>query len=210
MEKENPWNPNLGEINENARRIVESIGRESIAVYLFLREQCSKGSVLGNELFQFVYRSFYRLDNAGLSPAFKADYFVCFEENRKAKDVDIRAVVTRLYEFPNLRGLHSLQFSFTTKLANTIDDRFPIYDRQVATVFGFKPLSPSELFDDRLADLLTFYDFLKKTYAEIISENRLGPAIQAFGEIYPDLDPLLPPIKRLDFIFWSAGKQHDD
>ena len=50
------------------------VGRESVDVYLFLCDEFARGPVTQNYLFQFVYCSFYRLDNAGLTPEFKFSY----------------------------------------------------------------------------------------------------------------------------------------
>jgi hypothetical protein len=36
-------------------------------------------------VFQFTFRSFYRLDNAGLTPEFKSKYFALLEESRKVR-----------------------------------------------------------------------------------------------------------------------------
>ena len=62
-------------INNNAQAIVNNISHESIDVYNFLRTQFDITNVAENYLFQFVYRSFYRLDNAGLTAQFKTEYF---------------------------------------------------------------------------------------------------------------------------------------
>jgi len=61
----------LSEIDGNAEPVVRAIGREAVDVYGFLSDQFTRGPVVGNHVFQFVYRSFYRLDSAGLTPEFK-------------------------------------------------------------------------------------------------------------------------------------------
>ena len=53
-------------IIDNQSKILSNINDESISVYLFLKNEYKKGRVKENALFQFVFRSFYRLDNAGL------------------------------------------------------------------------------------------------------------------------------------------------
>jgi hypothetical protein len=70
----------LSQIEANAERVVRAIGHEAVDVYGFLSEQFACGPEAGNYAFQFVYRSFYRLDSAGLTSEFKSKYFVMLEE----------------------------------------------------------------------------------------------------------------------------------
>jgi hypothetical protein len=111
--------PDLSDIEGNADSIVREIGREAVDVYGFLADEFARGSVVGNYVFQFTYRSFYRLDNAGLTPEFKSKYFALLEESRNVREIDLRRLVEELYAIPNRKGQRSLQFSFVTKLANT-------------------------------------------------------------------------------------------
>ena len=54
-------------INIHSLEIIENIDQESVDVFNFLKTEYSKSDVTKNHLFQFVYRSFFRLDNAGLT-----------------------------------------------------------------------------------------------------------------------------------------------
>ena len=58
-------------INSNSQDIVDNISRESIDVYNFIKSQFDENNIIENYLFQFIYRSFYRIDNAGLTKEFK-------------------------------------------------------------------------------------------------------------------------------------------
>ena len=66
-------------INNHTQAIIDNISYESIEVYNFLRKEYEKKNITDNYLFQFVYRSFYRLDNAGLPAEFKTEYFNLLE-----------------------------------------------------------------------------------------------------------------------------------
>ena len=57
--------PDLADIEGNHEPIVQAIGQESVQLYLFLSRQFAHGSIKDNQIFQFIFRSFYRLDNAG-------------------------------------------------------------------------------------------------------------------------------------------------
>jgi hypothetical protein len=89
--------PDLSDIEGNADSIVRAIGREAVDVYGFLANEFARGSVAGNYVFQFTYRSFYRLDNASLTPEFKSMYFALLEESRNVREIDLRRLVEDLY-----------------------------------------------------------------------------------------------------------------
>ncbi len=198
--------PDLSDIEKNSEEIVRAIGHESVEVYRFLSDEFSRGSILENFVFQFTYRSFYRLDSAGLTPEFKQKYFVLLEKARNQPDVDLTGIIRQLFEFPNHRGHQSLQFSFSSKLANTVNPHYPIYDAEVAKVFGFRAPYNYKTFDVRLSEYLTFYTWLRDIYLEIINLGALQRPRELFRNIYAAPPDWMPEIKVLDFIFWSAGK----
>lgn len=203
--------PDINSLCDNAHSIIRGIERESLDVYLFLKEQFNKGPILKNYLFQFVYRSFYRLDNAGLTPEFKSEYFRSMDEFRSLKYLDLRSLSKCLYEIPNRKDQKSLQFSFVTKLANTIDDDYPIYDSEVAKIFSFHPPYAYKTVDERLTVYLEFYKNLKNYYHELLNGNACETIFTCFHETYPDDNySKIPLLKLLDFFFWSAGKINGD
>lgn len=199
-------NPDLSSLIQNAQSIVEAVGQESVYVYLFLCEEFVKGPVTHNHVFQFVYRSFYRLDNAGLTPEFKSAYFDLLERSRCSPEVDLESLSRKLYDIPNRKGQQSLQFSFVTKLANTISPHYPIYDSEVAKVLGFRAPYNYKAFETRLAEYLTFYESLRELYKRIITDGILREPVRLFNEKYAPVSSRVPEVKVLDFIFWSAGK----
>lgn len=80
-------------IEKKSIEIIESIEQESIDVYNFLKMEFSNSNVNENHLFQFTFRSFYRLDNAGLTSDFKREYFKILENNRGEKQLDFEKVL---------------------------------------------------------------------------------------------------------------------
>ena len=62
-------------IENNSTEIIENIDQESVDVYNFLKTEFRKSNINENYLFQFVFRSFYRIDNAGLTPEFKKELY---------------------------------------------------------------------------------------------------------------------------------------
>lgn len=190
-------------IDNHSIEILKNIDQESVDVYNFLKKEFNKSNVNENYLFQFVYRSFYRIDNAGLTPEFKKEYFKILEQYRNEKQFDFETVLRRLFSFPNRKGQKTLQFSFVTKLFNTIDDSMPIYDSEVAKIFSLSRPYQSE-FEIKLDKYLDQFEIIQKGYEQIIEQNLLPITISLFDQVFKDNN--LSEIKKLDFIFWSAGK----
>ena len=192
-------------ISSNQKRILDGLGPEPFAVYSFLSSECTRGAVDKNPLFQFVYRSYYRLDNAGLSPSFKTRYFELMERERGEGAVDLRAIASDLHRYKTLRNHKSLQFSFVTKLAATVDPAYPIYDRAVGKALGFPPPAGGRNFTQGLERYLLFYEWLRGLYTALLAGPTLPAVVKDLKAQYPQA-ATVPPIKTLDFIFWSAGK----
>ena len=192
-------------ITSNQKRIIDALGEEPFAVYSFLSSECARGGVDKNPLFQFVYRSYYRLDNAGLTSDFKSQYFKLMERERVSGTIDLRVIATDLHRYKTLRKHKSLQFSFVTKLAATVSPGYPIYDRAVGEALGFSPPAGGKNFAQGLDRYLQFYEWLGGLYTTLLAGSTLPAVVSALEAQYP-LAATLPPIKALDFLFWSAGK----
>lgn len=190
-------------IENYSTEIIENIDQESLDVYKFLKTEFKKSNVNQNYLFQFVFRSFYRIDNAGLTPEFKKEYFKILEQYRNEKQFDFERVLLRLFSFPNRKGQNTFQFSFVTKMFNTIDDKMPIYDSEVAKMFSLSRPYQTE-FEIKLVKYLDQLNKIKSGYEQIIKQNLLQKTIGIFDNTFQDYS--LSEMKKLDFIFWSAGK----
>ena len=190
-------------IENNSTEIIENIDQESVDVYNFLKTEFNKSNVNENHLFQFVFRSFYRIDNAGLTPEFKKEYFKILEQYRNEKQFDFAKVLRRLYSFPNRKGQNTLQFSFATKMFNTINDSMSIYDSEVARMFSMSRPYQSE-FEIKLDKYLNQLDKIQTTYEQIIEQNLLPKTTRLFDQEFKNSK--LSEMKKMDFIFWSAGK----
>jgi hypothetical protein len=199
--------PDLSRIEDNATAIVDRIGHEAVSVYCFLADELARTPrITDSPVFQFVYRSFYRLDSAGLSPEFKTRYFELLQLARSTPAVDLRALTNELMGCPNLKGQRSMQFSFVTKLTNTVNPRYPIYDSEVASVFGFRVPAHTKPPAERLNRFMAFHDWLEAAYSAILNEDRLMAVRVRFGDVYAAHAARVPDVKVLDFIFWAAGK----
>ena len=191
-------------INSNSQDIVDNISRESIDVYNFIKSQFDENNIIENYLFQFIYRSFYRIDNAGLTKEFKTEYFNILQEYRNKEIFDYSDILERLHRIPNHRGLNTFQFSFVTKMHNTINNNMPIYDSDVAEVFSFKKPKYNLNFNDKIEFYLEQLSFISNTYNLLFKNNNLDETTVLFDNTFQNHN--LSREKVFDFIFWSAGK----
>jgi len=90
--------------------IISNISKESIDVFDFIKFEYGKTDVSSNSLFQFVYRSFYRLDNAGLTDEFKIKYFYLMQEYRNKHHFDFENILRQLKAVRNLQDQETFQF----------------------------------------------------------------------------------------------------
>ena len=197
-------------LNKKKESIISEISSENIEVYTFLLQEFKRTDVSKNRVFQFTYRSFYRLDNAGLSLKFKEKYFELMQKNKTKRgftDSDIRKIIKNLSKYPRIgKGKKEhLQFSFTTKLLNTINRKYPIYDSKVATLFkGFRaPLYRGDL-EERIDKYLKRYTHLKAFYKQNIDTKEIRKIISLFDKKFKNNE--ISDEKKLDFILWAGGK----
>lgn len=191
-------------IEKNAFPIIANISKESIDVYNFLKYQFASTNITENYLFQFVYRSFYRIDNAGLTSNFKSEYFKLLEEYRNINHFEFSKILRHLYLINNYQNKKTFQFSFVSKMQSTINNNKPIYDSEVARVFSFSRPKYNLTFEDKLRSYSEQLTLIEQTYKSFIENQSLTTIINLFDDKFPDHG--LNEIKKLDFIFWSTGK----
>lgn len=169
---------------------------ESVRVYEWL--DAHKGQPT-DPVFRFVFRSNYRLDNAGLTAGWKARYF----EFLARREGELRAVLEGLYHVPTARNVKSLQFSFATKLLHTLDPRRPIYDSKVAELLGL-PVKKVRDFAANVAACVAVYDDLCEVQRQLLLDAGVNNRVAALKARY---DSPISDEKALDFLLWSVGKE---
>ncbi len=202
MKKEIELEKILEHINQNTHSILEKLDVESIVVYEFLQKEFSKKDVSKDCIFQFMFRSYYRLDNAGLTTEWKQKYFEAIEKN-KNNLFDIKKFLLDFSNIKTLRKYNSVQFSFATKAWNILDENKPIYDSFVAKVFNFSPTYSKDI-NKKIDNYTDFYKKLEEIYQKILKEDLLKEVLKKFDNKFKN--NTLSQIKKIDFIFWAAGK----
>jgi hypothetical protein len=190
----------IKKIFERQDEILSNLNFESIDVYLFLKNEHAKGNILNNFVFQFVFRSYYRLDSAGLSDGIKKHYFELLAD----KQTKLESILSALYKIPTLKGKNTIQFSFATKLLHTIDNDLPIFDSEVGKIFNLKVNGTDR--NTKVTSCIKIYDSLKIFYTELRGKEKIKAIISKFRQKFNVDAGKISDTKILDFIIWSLGK----
>ncbi len=181
-------------------KILENIKQESIDVYLSLKNEYKKGNINKNYLFQFVFKSYYRLDQAGLGDNLKIKYF----ELLFKKESNLSNILEELYKIKTERNLRAIHFSFSTKLLHTIDNNNPIYDSEIAYILNKKVKGKTK--KQKIKSCLKIYKEIKDLYQELLKDKKIEQLIKKFKQKFSLKNNEISNIKVLDFIIWSLGK----
>ena len=91
---------------------INKLSKEGFDVYGFINDEFKNTEdITKNHLFQFVFRSFYRLDNAGLTQEFKTRYFQLLQEYRN-KPIDLKEICLDLSNYKKEFRFHSVFFCY--------------------------------------------------------------------------------------------------
>jgi hypothetical protein len=183
-----------------------ALTNEDIDVYLFLLDRfCeSSGEIDNDHVFHFLFRSYYRMDNAGLSIEFKTEYFKIMRNCFNDKITDVEIICLKLSKYKNLRNQNTVQFSFATKLAAMIDPELPLFDQYIGKMYGFNPPYVPTI-DDRLKKHIAFYNTLKES-VQWLKQQKEYLGLQGKLAIRLANWTRLSTTKQADFILWSGGK----
>jgi hypothetical protein len=192
--------------NDVKRVSDETIGRlrdaglldleESIRVYEWLDVHKENPD---NPVFQFVFRSYYRIDNAGLTSDWKVRYFKFLSERER----HLKTILEGLYHIPTKKKVKSLQFSFATKLLHTLDTNQPIYDSKVADLLGL-PVKKGKDFAANINTCIAVYGKLQKAQQQLLLDEGIMNQIAALKVRY---NSQISDGKALDFLLWNVGKK---
>jgi len=150
------------------------------------------------EFYEGFRNSFFRFYGIGrfVSDSFRENYYNKLLDLRRAKvkECDIKALTNELKD----EEKNKIQFSFTTKLLNIIDDeKYPIYDSNVARAFGF-----FSVYGD-IEQYLEKYNIITETYQSLLED--CIDIIGNFRKTFPQASNL-SNMRILDIIVWKIGE----
>jgi len=198
-------NQNIDKLSQVGHKVLWNSLRESLPVYLFIQDEHLKGDVISNHVFQFVFRSFYRLDNAGLSPEQKTQYFKLLSDNK----TDLKTILLALYDLETLKKKKSIQLSFATKLIHTANNDRPIYDKYVSSFTGIKYYNePTKNIGYKITKAQGKYDELCTVYRDVFLTNaKVMTLVTDFRKEFGIEKSKISDVKVIDFLIWAYGSE---
>lgn len=190
----------IEEIYKRRGEIISNISSESASVYLWLKDEYSKGNIKNNSVFRFVFRSYYGLDSAGLSDKQKTEYFALMANG----ETDLETILNELYKWPTLRNKNSIQFSFATKLIHTIDTSKPIFDTEVSAVIHKAVTGNSK--ETKIESAKNIYAYLENLYLMLVENPKIKEVMKESRSKFSAGTKKITDEKVLDFLVWSLGK----
>jgi hypothetical protein len=189
-------------INKNADKVVASVTRDFVTEYSWLIQNAIP-SQIGTPAYQKRYRKYWSMNLSQLSPDFFLAYFRILAKARR-EQIPLDRIVNYLYEASTrMNGQKSVQFSFATKLLHMTDQHLPVYDSQVAEFYFFQAPTRGS-FEERLAALTEFYEYLRVEYARVLKNGLLSTAIKAFRREFPENK--FTDEKIIDSLIWAFIK----
>lgn len=193
----------IKKIEKNWKKIISNPKlKEGIPQYVFLKDRfrLKKGKISEDDKFKSSFQDFYKLNGAGLTPAFKKLYFKLLSES--SNTTELRDILEQLYQIPIRRGAGKVHFSFATKLLHTIDDDRPIYDSIVAKHLRLGNIYTLKGKEAKIERCETIYGRLKERHADLLGNERVKNKIKEFSKKYSEAKDI-SNVKTLDFILWA-------
>ena len=190
----------IEKLDRNQEKIINNLDQESIDVYLWLKNEYEKRGVTSNTVFQFVFRSYYSLDGAGLGEKLKSRYFELLAQEEK----DLNVILKELSKIPTQLHPHTVQFSFATKLIHMIDNSKPIYDKWVAAIIH-KTVTGKNA-EEKIESAKGIFNYLEELYGNLLGDEKTKKVIEEFRKQFKVDNRKIADQKILDFLIWSLGR----
>lgn len=183
------------------KQVLGEITETALEVYQFIQDEFKNTDVSKNLLFQFVYCNFYTLDSQKVDVLFLKGYFELMESLKGTKELDLEKLLFQVYAIETKK--RKFHYSFTSKLAHTLDNNIPIWDSRIAYVFERKltTVKDNGVNGDNFRDII---ESLQEDYKKIIEKGLLKSTLDKLNDKFEYYK--ISDTKKLDFIFWAAGR----
>lgn len=194
-------------LSKNGGAILDNISDNQLEEDTYIREQLHKVDVSEDEDFQERYKKLHDFRRNRVKLIVQKRFFEVLEIQKEKEEQDPREI-SHLMFGTRLKGKYKAKhFSLVSRMMNTIDDSYPIYDRGVGEVFGFKaPQSRTTPTYKKLNAYIAFYEEMNQVYEELLEEKKPYNLLKVLEIKYKEHKEHLSFHKRLDLLIRSAGE----
>ena len=176
--------------------------------YLELKEMLPDQTALARHRFRSLFTSYYNLNIAGLTVAFKDRFFEILFDGQVIIDgqPNYEDILMELYQIPRAQEDHAMQFSFVSKLVAMHDDASPIFDRHVCSFFGIHAPGTATPPQQRIAWFCNFLHEVADTYTEWAQDADVAGIVNHLRARDNGLNAC-HVVRLLDFLVVKVGNQ---
>jgi hypothetical protein len=194
-------------LTANGGGILDNISFDQVETYLEIKAAIEQGDISKDEELQEQFIQFHDVRRGRITKKVQKLSFTWLEREKEAEELDPREITKELFGAHPKPSLRSHQFSFVTRLMNTVNESFPVFDKGVAELFGFDIPDGRRMNSLRRLNLFSeFYDYQQETYQQIINEGKLYDLLKVFEIKLKRKDAELSKEKRLDMMIRAAGE----
>lgn len=125
-------------------------------------------------------------------------FFKYMQEKKNDKNVSFEEVLKQLHSFGK-----SIEPSFASKLLATINDKMPIWDKNVIVALGIDDSSRSSI-----KGCVEIYNKICVTIKDLIQTQDIIDYLQEFNNVFPNCKNI-SDVKKVDYLLWNLGKNND-
>ena len=171
-------------------------------IYCEIRKDYDSVSFIADPHFKKLYQNFYKMTKLQVSSGFISEYFEILEDSKIwVSGWDWR---TKYHEIAKRLEPYSegkFQLSFISKLLHTVDNTFPIYDKNVREILDISNNTGSS-YSDKAKNGEEILEQLKKQYAALKKNKNFGKLVK---QVNCFSGSTISFEKKCDFIFWVMG-----
>ena len=196
----------------NGGSILDNINPEQIENYSYLKEKLHKEDVHENPEFQERFNQLHKFKRRRIKPNLRKRFYELLEKQKDKKDIHLRKLSGKLFGIRPKR-YRPKHFSMLTQLVHTVHEDYPIYDKNIAELHGYRPPRSKRMpIYRKINKYMDFYNHVIVVNRELLANNKLYSLLRAVELKFKSHKDMLTKSKSLDLIMRSAGelKRHDE
>jgi len=205
--KDKKWAEKISAIKEHFDAILDAISHDQVYVYCYLQHKIEQiineenGNIQKFPVFKYLFACFYKIKGYSKSNTFIETFYRRFSNREIQQTIQNAKSLDDLSTFieKNLKFGKRHNYVYLSKMIHTLNQDFVLIDNIVREFLNLGKFD-NENYIDIYKEVQEFYEY-------IINNDLLSEELALFEEKFTNgYISNLNDIKKLDFLFWSAGK----